>query len=59
VAGIGGDTARRRWRERKEREQSGVVEPKAKKKVDKETRNRMMDKELRCRNCRWELSLGI
>lgn len=53
------EDANRRWRERKEREQSGTAEPKAKKKVDKETRNRMMDKELRCRNCRDNLDAEI
>ena len=46
----------RKWRERKERESKGESGPKEKKKVDKDTRNRMMDKVLRCQNCRWELS---
>ena len=44
----------RKWRERKERESKGESGPKEKKKVDKDTRNRMMDKVLRCQNCRWE-----
>ena len=34
----------------------GESGPKEKKKVDKDTRNRMMDKVLRCQNCRWELT---
>ena len=42
----------RKWREKKERELRGELEPREKKKVDKVTRNRMIDKELRCRNCR-------
>ena len=42
----------RKWRERKERESKGESGPKEKKKVDKDTRNRMMDKALRCQNCR-------
>ena len=42
----------RKWRERKESESKGVSGPKEKKKVDKDSRNRMMDKALRCQNCR-------
>ena len=44
----------RKWREKKEREAKGESGPKAKKKVDKDTRNRMIDKVLRCQNCRWQ-----
>ena len=46
-------TMLRKWRERKEKEERGDQGPQEKKKVDKDTRNRMMDKELRCRNCRY------
>ena len=42
----------RKWREKKEREAKGESGPKEKKKVDKDTRNRMIDKVLRCQNCR-------
>ena len=44
----------RKWREKKEREAKGESGPKEKKKVDKDTRNRMIDKVLRCQNCRWQ-----
>ena len=44
----------RKWREKKEREAKGESGPKEKKKVDKDTRNRMIDKVLRCQNCRWK-----
>ena len=44
----------RKWREKKEREAKGEPGPKEKKKVDKDTRNRMIDKVLRCQNCRWQ-----
>ena len=46
-------TMLRKWREKKEKEARGDKGTKEKKKVDKDTRNRMMDKELRCRNCRY------
>jgi len=49
----------RKWRERKEREIKGESGPKEKKKVDKDTRNRMMDKALRCQNCRDNLDAEI
>ena len=48
----------RKWRERKERESKGESGPKEKKKVDKDTRNRMMDKALRCQNCRSWSKIG-
>ena len=47
----------RKWREKKERELNGEDEPAEKKKVAKVARNRMIDKELRCRNCRYGLVL--
>jgi len=49
----------RKWRERKERELKGESGPTEKKKVDKDTRNRMMDKVLRCQNCRDNLDAEI
>ena len=52
-------TMLRKWREKKEKEARGDKGTKEKKKVDKDTRNRMMDKELRCRNCRYVFSLFL
>jgi len=49
----------RKWREKKEREAKGESGPKEKKKVDKDTRNRMIDKVLRCQNCRDNLDAEI
>jgi len=49
----------KKWREQKEFKESGKEAPKKKKKIDKNTRNRMVDKELRCRNCRDNLDKEV
>lgn len=49
----------RKWREKKKQKQTGEEAPKVKNKIDKNARNRMIDKELRCKNCRDNLDSEV